>query len=106
MPEAAMETTVELNGVRLYTRRLGQGPTVDRPEPGRPHGIGPRSKRSRKVSPHRVRAIRRRLLSRHEPRAGDDAVSRHRAHPSGGVGEPGRVRSPQTDPTDLSEWYR
>ncbi len=28
MPEAAMETTVELNGVRLYTRRLGQGPPV------------------------------------------------------------------------------
>src|SRR6266513_1843240 len=28
MPEAATETTVELNGVRLYTRRLGQGPPV------------------------------------------------------------------------------
>src|SRR2546429_2230998 len=28
MPEAATETTVELNGVRLYTRRVGQGPPV------------------------------------------------------------------------------
>src|SRR6184192_4979383 len=28
MPEATTETTVELNGVRLYTRRVGQGPPV------------------------------------------------------------------------------
>ena len=28
MPEAATETTVELNGVRLYTRRVGHGPPV------------------------------------------------------------------------------
>src|SRR5438093_739278 len=28
MPEATTETTVELNGVRLYTRRVGHGPPV------------------------------------------------------------------------------
>src|SRR5881628_2861368 len=28
MPEATTETTVELNGVRLYTRRAGEGPPV------------------------------------------------------------------------------
>src|SRR6267142_3176139 len=28
MPEATTETTVELNGVRLYTRRVGTGPPV------------------------------------------------------------------------------
>src|SRR5256884_9989908 len=28
MPETTTETTVELNGVRLYTRRVGHGPPV------------------------------------------------------------------------------
>jgi len=28
MPETLTETTVELNGVRLYTRRVGHGPPV------------------------------------------------------------------------------
>src|SRR2546425_721545 len=131
MPEATTETTVELNGVRLYTRRVGHGPPVvvlhggpgahhdyllpqydhlaeggrKRPyyDPRRPRGVRPLPHRSRKVSPHRVRAIRRRLFSRPEPREGNDPVSHHRAHSAGGVGESGDLRSPPADPADLPE---
>src|SRR6266404_3201661 len=72
-------------------------------QPRRPHGVRPLPDRSRKVSPHRVRAIRRRLFSRPESGEGDDSVSRHRAYPAGGVGESGELRPPRADPPDLSE---
>src|SRR2546426_164625 len=140
MPETLTETTVELNGVRLYTRRVGHGrpvvvlhggpgahhdyllPQYDHlaeggrtllyydqrgggrsPVPRRPRSVRPLPDRSRKVSPHRVRAIRRRLFSRPEPREGNDPVSRHRAHSAGGVGESGDLRPPPADPADLPE---
>src|SRR5438874_2471039 len=79
------------------------GPAVDRAQPRRPRSVRPLPDRSRKVSPHRVRAIRRRLFSRPEPREGNDPVSRHRAHSAGGVGESGDLRPPPADPADLPE---
>src|SRR2546428_238099 len=102
-PTPAVAATVELDGVRLFTRRAGDGPPVVVL-----HG-GPRAHHDYLLPQYDLLAPGRTLLYYHqrgggrsplrrpvlpgpEPRQADDAVSSNRADPRGGVGEPGRVR--------------
>src|SRR5881409_1535054 len=61
MPEPTTETTVDLNGVRLYTRRAGEGPPADPLPPDACRG-GRRS--GRPSFPSSVRASRLNLTVR------------------------------------------
>src|SRR5438067_1854224 len=117
MPEATTETTVELNGVRLYTRRVGHGPPVVVL-----HG-GPGAHHDYLLPQYDHLTEGGRALLYYDQRGGGrspvprdvpvgwrehvaDPVSRHGADPEGRLGQPGEVRPPPTDAADVSERAR
>src|SRR2546427_499715 len=127
MPEAATETTVELNGVRLYTRRVGHGPPVVVL-----HG-GPGAHHDYLLPQYDHLAEGGRALLYYDQRGGGrspvprDVPVGWREHVAdlealrvyweldrltvvgyswGGMGEPGELRPAPAHPADLSERHR